>query len=99
MPELVDVEGFRRVLAQHAAGRRVIDVDVRDSGVLHGTSAGALRHDLPAHQGGRPGHSVVPVLSAGAVTGHDCQAAGPGNPRHATTGGPVPASPVSRSAG
>lgn len=45
MPELADVEGFRRVLAEHV-GRRIVDVEVRDAGVLRGTSAPALRSAL-----------------------------------------------------
>lgn len=35
MPELPDVEGFRRVVANHAAGQCIDDVEVFDSGVLH----------------------------------------------------------------
>lgn len=54
MPELVDVEGFRRVLAEHATGRRVVDVDVRDSGVLRGTSAGTLRSCLVGRRFAQP---------------------------------------------
>ncbi|MFG2606626.1 Fpg/Nei family DNA glycosylase [Streptomyces sp. NPDC048514] len=69
MPELPDVEGFRRVLESCARGRTVRRVDVRDAGVLHGISArrlaGALegrrftepmRHGkwLLAHTGGGP---------------------------------------------
>jgi len=30
MPELPDVEGFRRFLARHAAGRQIVRVDVPD---------------------------------------------------------------------
>jgi hypothetical protein len=52
VPELVDVEGFRRVLAEQATGRRV--VDVRDSGVLRGTSAGALRSALIGRRFAQP---------------------------------------------
>lgn len=36
MPELPDVEGFRRVLAEHGEGREVCQVEVRDADVLHG---------------------------------------------------------------
>jgi formamidopyrimidine-DNA glycosylase len=36
VPELPDVEGFRRVLAEHAAGRTIRRVDVLDRGVLRG---------------------------------------------------------------
>jgi formamidopyrimidine-DNA glycosylase len=32
MPELPDVEGFRAVLAEHRAGRRVERVEVIDAG-------------------------------------------------------------------
>lgn len=35
MPELPDVEGFRRLVAEHAAGSRVQSVRVLDKGVLH----------------------------------------------------------------
>lgn len=54
MPELVDVEGFRRVFAEQATGRRVVDVDVRDSGVLRGTSAGTLRSLLVGRRFAKP---------------------------------------------
>jgi formamidopyrimidine-DNA glycosylase len=47
MPELPDVEGFRRVLAENAKGRRVASVVVHDAGVLRGVTPrkldGALR--------------------------------------------------------
>lgn len=46
MPELPDVEGFRRKLAQTLPGRRVRGVDVRDVGVLRNTTAGALQQAL-----------------------------------------------------
>lgn len=36
MPELPDVEGFRRVLAEHARRRRLRAVDVYDRQILHG---------------------------------------------------------------
>ncbi|HEX9031037.1 MAG TPA: DNA-formamidopyrimidine glycosylase family protein [Streptosporangiaceae bacterium] len=39
MPELPDVEGFRAVLAEHGAGRRVRRVVVADAGVVHGVTA------------------------------------------------------------
>ncbi|WP_026876685.1 Fpg/Nei family DNA glycosylase [Jiangella gansuensis] len=45
MPELPDVEGFRRVL-DRAAGHRIERVDVLDSGVLRGVTADALRDAL-----------------------------------------------------
>ncbi|MEU6770129.1 DNA-formamidopyrimidine glycosylase family protein [Streptomyces sp. NPDC046759] len=46
MPELPDVEGFRKVLASCAKGRVIRRVDVRDTGVLRGVSAGRLREAL-----------------------------------------------------
>ncbi|QOV37268.1 Fpg/Nei family DNA glycosylase [Streptomyces ferrugineus] len=46
MPELPDVEGFRKVLQSCAQGRVVRRVDVRDAGVLHGVSARRLREAL-----------------------------------------------------
>jgi formamidopyrimidine-DNA glycosylase len=42
MPELPDVEGFRRVLADHAVGARIERVDVSDAGVLRGVTASEL---------------------------------------------------------
>lgn len=42
MPELPDVEGFRRVLAEHGRGRRVAGVRVLDTSVLHDVTARAL---------------------------------------------------------
>ncbi|GEC08533.1 formamidopyrimidine-DNA glycosylase [Streptomyces spinoverrucosus] len=46
MPELPDVEGFRRVFESCAQGRVIRRVDVRDTGVLHGVSARRLREAL-----------------------------------------------------
>lgn len=43
MPELPDVEGFRKVLGSCAKGRIIQRVDVRDTGVLHGVSTRRLR--------------------------------------------------------
>ena len=54
MPELPDVEGFRRVLAEHAAGRRVRRVDVLDTGVLRDTSGRALDRVLRGRRLGEP---------------------------------------------
>lgn len=53
MPELVDVEGFRRV-ARHATGRRIDEVDVRDTGVLRGTTERAMRDRLVRRRFGEP---------------------------------------------
>ncbi|MGW7256425.1 Fpg/Nei family DNA glycosylase [Streptomyces sp. NPDC054834] len=46
MPELPDVEGFRKVLVSCAKGRRIRSVEVRDKGVLHGVSVRRLREAL-----------------------------------------------------
>lgn len=46
MPELPDVEGFRRDLANTLPGRRIRNVDVRDAGILRNTTAQALRKQL-----------------------------------------------------
>ncbi|MCT7354756.1 Fpg/Nei family DNA glycosylase [Streptomyces sp. 15-116A] len=46
MPELPDVEGFRKVLESCARGRVVRRVDVRDAGVLHAVSARRLSEAL-----------------------------------------------------
>ncbi len=53
MPELVDVEGFRRV-ARHATERRIEHVDVRDAGVLRGTTERAMRDCLTHRRFGEP---------------------------------------------
>ncbi len=46
MPELPDVEGFRRELAGPLPGQRIRDVEVRDSGVLRNASARSLARAL-----------------------------------------------------
>lgn len=46
MPELPDVEAFRKILASCAQGRPIRRVEVRDAGVLHGVSAQRLRGEL-----------------------------------------------------
>ena len=54
MPELPDVEGFRRVLADHAVDRPIERVDVLDAGVLHDVSARRLRSALHRRRLSRP---------------------------------------------
>lgn len=49
----MDVEGFRRV-ARHATGRRICEVDVRDTGVLRGTTERAMRDCLARRRFGEP---------------------------------------------
>jgi len=46
MPELPDVEGFRKVLASCGQGRRIARVDVADPGVLRGVSVRRLRQEM-----------------------------------------------------
>ena len=46
MPELPDVEGFRRVLSGHAVGRPIRRVEVLDADVVHGVTAGELANAL-----------------------------------------------------
>ena len=55
MPELPDVEGFRRVLADHAVGRRIERVEVSDAGILRGVTAGDLDAELRDHRFSAPG--------------------------------------------
>ena len=54
MPELPDVEGFRRELAKDLPRRRIEDVDVRDPGILRNASATALARRLTGHRFGAP---------------------------------------------
>jgi len=54
MPELPDVEGFRAVLAEHAAGQCVERVEVADAGVLRGVTARQLDDALRGHCFARP---------------------------------------------
>src|SRR5436305_13479166 len=54
MPELPDVEGFRRELTRTLPGRRVRDVEVRDAGILRNTTARALKRHLNGHRFGKP---------------------------------------------
>ncbi|MEE6138619.1 DNA-formamidopyrimidine glycosylase family protein [Mycobacterium sp. 050128] len=50
MPELPDVEGFRRELANTLPRRRIQRVQVRDPGILRNTSATALGRRLDGHR-------------------------------------------------
>jgi formamidopyrimidine-DNA glycosylase len=54
MPELPDVEGFRRQLADALPGRKIRHVDVLDSGVLRNTSARSLSQRLTGHRFDEP---------------------------------------------
>lgn len=55
MPELPDVEGFRRVLAEHGRGRRVERVEVLDEGVLRDVSPRTLHRALKDRRFAEPG--------------------------------------------
>lgn len=46
MPELPDVEGFRRVLLDCGSRRSVTDIEVRDAGVLRGVTEKRLRKEV-----------------------------------------------------
>ncbi|MDT0343480.1 Fpg/Nei family DNA glycosylase [Streptomyces litchfieldiae] len=46
MPELPDVEGFRRVVRESGQGRRITGVSVADPGVLRGVTPARLRKAL-----------------------------------------------------
>jgi formamidopyrimidine-DNA glycosylase len=54
VPELPDVEGFRRVLARHAVGKRIEAVDVLDRAMVKGTTAPALAGALAGGRFGEP---------------------------------------------
>ncbi|WP_031483023.1 Fpg/Nei family DNA glycosylase [Streptomyces bicolor] len=54
MPELPDVEGFRRVLESCAKGRVIQRVDVRDTGVLREVSTRRLRDALEGRRFTQP---------------------------------------------
>ncbi|HET9898009.1 MAG TPA: DNA-formamidopyrimidine glycosylase family protein [Streptosporangiaceae bacterium] len=90
MPELPDVEGYRTVLAEHGAGRRVDRVEVADAGVLRGVSARRLQQSLRGRRLGEPGRHgkwlIVPtdgpaLLMHFGMTGQLHWAAS-GEPRH-----------------
>jgi formamidopyrimidine-DNA glycosylase len=55
MPELPDVEAYRRFFAQHAAGRTVRRTLVTDEGILRNASARALDDALRGHRFEEPG--------------------------------------------
>jgi formamidopyrimidine-DNA glycosylase len=54
VPELPDVEGFRRELAHKLPGRRVRQVEVRDAGVLRNTTSRAFRRNVVGCRLGEP---------------------------------------------
>lgn len=73
MPELPDVEGFRRVLAAHAVGRPIRRVDVLDAGVLRDVTARHLAEVLPGRRFDQPwrhGKWLVTPVGTGALVLH-----------------------------
>ncbi|WP_369363186.1 Fpg/Nei family DNA glycosylase [Streptomyces sp. CG4] len=74
MPELPDVEGFRRVLDGCGPGRCVRRVDVRDTGVLRGVGVRRLRREVEGRRLGRPWRHgkllIVPVGDGPALVWH-----------------------------
>jgi formamidopyrimidine-DNA glycosylase len=90
MPELPDVEGFRAVLAEHGAGRRVERVEVADAGVLRDVSAGQLERSLRGRRLGDPerhGKWLITGTDGPALLMHfgmtgELHWAGPGEGRH-----------------
>jgi formamidopyrimidine-DNA glycosylase len=54
VPELPDVEAYRRFLSEHATGRLIERVVVTDEGILRNVSAGSLDHSLRRARFGEP---------------------------------------------
>ncbi|OBJ04509.1 formamidopyrimidine-DNA glycosylase [Mycobacterium alsense] len=84
MPELPDVEGFRRELASALPGRRVRRVRVHDPGILRNTTAAALGRRLDGRRFDRPRRHgkwlILPtdgptLLVHSGMTGHPYYAA------------------------
>lgn len=74
MPELPDVEGFRRILDTCARGRRIDRIEVADAGVLHGVGARRLRDRLRGRTVAEPRRHgkwlVMPTEDGPAVLFH-----------------------------
>jgi formamidopyrimidine-DNA glycosylase len=73
VPELPDVEHYRRFLADHAVGARVERVVVTDPGILRDTDAAALEAALPGHRFEEPerrGKWLIAWTSGPAVLLH-----------------------------
>jgi formamidopyrimidine-DNA glycosylase len=84
VPELPDVEGFRRELAAALPGRKIRHVRVSDPGILRNTTARALARRLDGHRFGAPGRHgkwlILPtdgptLLIHSGMTGHPYYAA------------------------
>ncbi len=69
MPELPDVEGFRRYFNRYAADTRIVSVEVRDPKMLRGVSARAFEGSLKGRRFGRAGrHGKWLMAPAGEAT-------------------------------
>jgi formamidopyrimidine-DNA glycosylase len=69
MPELPDVEGFRRYFARHAKGKRIDGVDVVDASLLRNVSAQGLGRAVSGRRFGAPRrHGKWLLASAGKST-------------------------------
>ncbi|HEY7045632.1 MAG TPA: DNA-formamidopyrimidine glycosylase family protein [Jatrophihabitantaceae bacterium] len=94
MPELPDVEGFRRDLARVLPGRRVRHVEVRDPGVLRNSTAQGLGRQLSGHCFEKPrrhGKWLILPTDGPALLVHSCAVCG--SPRTTT---PSPTSSATR---
>ena len=90
MPELPDVEGFRRELAGVLPGRRIQHVQVHDPGILRNTSAAVLGRRCTGHRFGAPRRHgkwlILPtdgptLLVHSGMTGHPYYAANRAEPK------------------
>lgn len=73
MPELPDVEAFRRVLDEHTVGRQVRAVEVTDSGVLRGVTASRLCDAVSGRRFRSPrrhGKWLIAPIGGGALLMH-----------------------------
>lgn len=89
MPELPDVEGFRRELAKVLPDRRIRHVEVRDPGILRNSTAQALGRRLDGHRFATPRRHgkwlILPtdgptLLVHSGMTGHPYYAANDAEP-------------------
>ena len=90
MPELPDVEGFRRELAGVLPGRRIQHVHVHDPGILRNTTAAVLGRRCTGHRFGAPRRHgkwlILPtdgptLLVHSGMTGHPYYAANGAEPK------------------
>jgi formamidopyrimidine-DNA glycosylase len=84
VPELPDIEGFRRNLADTLPGKRIRAVDIRDEGILRNASVHSLQRKLTGHRFGEPRRHgkwlILPtdgptLLVHSGMTGHPYYAA------------------------